>query len=438
MSNFAVIIYSLLIFLVVLFILSANKRIFSLVTYFCISYILIFVLSPINMMYFGDIKFDYFYEKSLAISLIGILSFTFGYFTNLKKQNIKRKNIKSKNHLIYFKPKENFYTVYIISILLLLMLLFYILFDVGLSSHLVKSIKSYCKTGIGAYLALIIFSISISLSIYVQLCVYKKYLRWFVFLITIVFLVVILLFFGSRVHIASILISNLIVYSIKMKRIPIKMIAFLFCLFFIYSYVIFHIRGSNNMYYSFLNNKENISIYSVYEQNISRFNISKILSDIVCSIDKNKIQYLAGWSYIGFFTRFLPRSFIEEKAYDTGGYVTRILYPWWRAGDGGSSVDPSIIGEFYLNGGIAFVVMGMYYLGLILKLIDKNIIRFENDFLISLNAILSVQILGITLGGINSAASIRIIALIFIFQFYFNIRQYSRPKPNLFRALKKN
>jgi hypothetical protein len=349
--------------------------------YFFSTYTLSFFISKKEFFY-QDFNSDVL-TKSILIIILGLSSLFFGYFLTEKYVSLRKKKI------FYFEG---------INLNKKKIILFIILISVCLIYYIEEK-KIFTSITIFQQLKepLILLLMGLILLMIVKKDIKPKYFYAPFFLILFV------IFFieisrGAVVFIFSVILFLCSFYYILTKKIPI--FAILFIIFFgtfIHS-IKYEIRNSI-WYKNNLNSADkiyitkniilqNLSLSKFENTNYSNVNNHRLFHsinslNIVSKLTPEKIYFFQGESYKDIYTKFIPRFIWKQKPIDAKGNFWGHRYLVLNPEDKSTSWNFPVLNEFYANFGILGVFCGMFFLGiliklLILKLWKKNISDMEN------------------------------------------------------------
>jgi hypothetical protein len=95
----------------------------------------------------------------------------------------------------------------------------------------------------------------------------------------------------------------------------------------------------------------------------------------------NTVPFLHGRTYFEGIENLVPRFILPDKVDMNMGNWTGQLFGHVSSFDFITNVSPSYLGEFYMNNGIAGVIMGMIGLAMVARIIDESIFRAKHTWL---------------------------------------------------------
>lgn len=220
-------------------------------------------------------------------------------------------------------------------------------------------------------------------------------------IILVTYVSIMLFTLGFRSRIAELFLIMILIYNYRnkigfWKIIAVSVIGTVGILALYYIRIII----SNNDVRSFKDLIENIIV-------VGNINLSYIFR-----VFPNSLEFQDGYTYIINFLMLKPGPDLD---------FTLWLKQALNISFNGAGVTPTILGEFYINFGYIGMYLGMFLIGIITKLVDKNTINKENSLL---NSIITVYLARSITGGITNNL---LLVLWFIFA-YFVINKLCKEK----------
>tara|TARA_B100001250_G_C19789254_1_gene785653 strand:+ start:212 stop:1726 length:1515 start_codon:yes stop_codon:yes gene_type:complete len=343
--------------------------------------------------------------KSLKVLFYGLLSLNFGYLLKILLEKDSKKSIKSK----YFKIKDIRELLFItISLSILTFVFFYII-----KIHFYISQFSQIRQPL-VYMSTALCTLS-----FIKIDNLKKYF----FLIPVFLFFIVEMLEGSYVFPFMILLFCYFLYVSISKKFLIIPIIILFLIGSFFHSIKYDYRGLNwhqsnidgqvvqtqkNYIYQlkallWLSEKKLKKIFStknflskeiVRDNNIRRLFHSAEALNVVTMLSPDVIDFWNGYSYKILSTKIVPRIFWKNKPSDLVGNEVGKRYRILSPNDSQTSWNLPVLNEFYANFGFKAVIIGMFFIGFILRFIGGlNLFKIDiNSFSFVIGSVLLFSI----------------------------------------------
>jgi hypothetical protein len=109
--------------------------------------------------------------------------------------------------------------------------------------------------------------------------------------------------------------------------------------------------------------------------------INSVICEYIVEQFPGSTNYLYGSGIGANFVFFVPRVWWPNKPYPTGGTISRM---WFNDPDPNTSMAPTAPGELYANFGIMGVIVGLFFVGKVVRALNTRIISNPNNLVLYL------------------------------------------------------
>lgn len=347
-DRFTIISYMFFLLLVALFKFTKNSKsnnIFSCEKLFLLFYFLFIAIGPILLIIIEDYIYNYnvfaLIGGALTCFLVGSSIIGNKIFTIKNKKKVSLIPFKEVNiNVVLFNAKLVLLISYCAASFYLLKNLKNILID--FENNRVTAMSGY---GIVIYFSYLMLPAT-WLLFYIHLNYKKNSQIVLIFVLDVFFLMLI----GFRSRILELILVTIILIN-DYKSLPIKKI-------FKYGVICVLLVSLLQVIRNIISNNTGNILYTL----LNTFSVSSINLKTIFSFFPNKIPYQHGYTYLINFYQLTPYSSLD---------VTMWLKEKMNMSFSGGGITPTVIGELYINWGLAGIFLGMFILGIFCKLFDN-------------------------------------------------------------------
>lgn len=394
--NFNIILYAVLYIIIFLSVLSINRfNLLNCTGLFIIFYTFFIGIGPIILKVKG---YAYTFNAQIVI-LIGLFTFSLGNLLVVHKRKQVSKQMGNTNIIFDRKSMKISKFILVISTLFWVKYIvqnYKILFS-DLENGRVEAMQGNGKVIYLIYLSMLV--VWITFNNYIK---YNKIKRRNV-IILVLYVSIMLFTLGFRSRIAELFLVMILIYNYR-KKIALLKILMLGIIGITGILVLYYIRImiSSDEVRTFKDLIENIII-------VGNINLSYIFR-----VFPNILEFQKGYTYLINFLMLRPGPDLD---------FTLWLKDALNISFNGAGVTPTILGEFYINFGYIGMYLGMFFIGILTKLVDVNTTN-ENSSLI--NSIITLYLARSITGGITN----NLLLFLWFICVYFIIYMLSKEKIN--------
>ncbi len=391
---------SFLNFVIILFVeVKSNKQHFDLFgppIVFSIIFLLQYII-PVFLVIFRKSYIDHYYaeffiyypisskslNEAIIFSSIGFVSFFLGYlFPSLSLSKINKQYRKSKSNLYYAYDANKVRIVVIFYSLISAFLLFFMFKRMGFN-NIIMNLSNRLFLLEGSYY----FEFSyILLSVNSYLILYVKKRNTLLSIFFLLLSISVAGLFGSRQAVLAPLMIYMLLYNYWVRRLHKKEI-FLVLLILAILYISLHMLEELIVLGSVLSNPYGSS--NLIDSILNRITAGNLIGIQQLSLIIESIRHInklfLGKTFSELFVFFIPRRLFPFKPISPAGMLTKKFLPdLYKAG---TTLPPTLIGEFYMNFSLLGIVFGMFLFGLLFRIFYRAMViigDFKHIFIYSI------------------------------------------------------
>lgn len=396
-------------------------------------YLLIFGLPALDLLVLKPeliTQDNYYYNLAMICIALGLHFFQIGYFSKLGRLLIKKKPVNSYDWSIK-KIKQ-----LAIAFSLISLFAFLIVFQMsgGIAAYYLNIKNAIVKIATGSSL-LFMAIILIKIPLLIWFCYNLKHKRFSIsFYLFFIFVIFLLMSLGERGPFMFLFISLMVCYNYAKKRVNFFLMVTIGICLLMFLTIYIQYRELTGDKFKHQNISKHISYFNIktYANFIINFDQLDRVKDMTKYVPK-KLNFQYGKTFFNLIFKPIPSRIWSGKPQGAGTISTRALYPNVFAAK--VTFAPSVVGELYLNFHILGVIVGLFFYGVLMKVLNvhKGLRKDDKNFMV-FYAVIAPEIFGQIRGDFAIVNSWLLFHLFFLF-FLLNYVKIKKKQMSIFAKL---